>query len=135
MRRKRMPGLVKRGGNWRINKRVDGVRICESTGTNQLEEAEKYLVRRLEIIRQAKVYGVRRKRSFRQAATKFLLENQHKRSIHTQAKALKIMDAFVGDLALETIHMGTLQPYIEARRKDSVKARTINHGLQMSVVF
>jgi len=131
MGRKRMPGLVKRGGNWHINKRVNGVRICESTGTSQLEEAEKYLVRRLEIIRQAKVYGIRPKRSFRQAATKFLLENQHKRSIHTQAKALKIMDTFVGGLALETIHMGTLQSYIEARRKDGVKARTINHGLQM----
>ena len=81
MGRRRMPGLVKRGENWHINKKVDGVRICESTGTSRLEEAEKYLVRRLETIRQATVYGIRPKRLFREAATKFLLENQHKRSI------------------------------------------------------
>ena len=78
-----MPGLVKRGNTWHINKKVDGVRICESTGTSELKEAEKYLVRRLETIRQAKVYGVRPKRLFREAATKFLLENQHKRSIES----------------------------------------------------
>ncbi len=68
-----MPGLVKRGDIWHINKKVGGVRICESTGTNRLEEAEKYLARRLETNRQAMIYGVRPKRIFREAATKFLL--------------------------------------------------------------
>lgn len=131
MARKRTPGLIKRNETWHINKQVGGLRICESTGTSELKEAEKYLVRRLEIIRQAKVYGIRPRRLFREAATKFLLENQHKRSIATEAKALKIMDGYVGDLTLEAIHMGSLQPYILARRKEGVKARTINHGLQI----
>jgi integrase len=131
MGRKRMPGLVKRGDTWHINKKVDGVRICESIGTDRLEEAEKYLARRLETIRQAKVYGVRPKRTFREAATKFLLENQHKRSIDSDADRLKILDRFIGDLYLEAIHMGSLQHYIEIRRKEGVKHRTINHGLQV----
>lgn len=131
MGRKRMPGLVKRGENWHINKVVDGVRICESTGTSRLEEAEKYLVRRLEIGRQATVYGVRPKRLFREAATKFLLENRHKRSIQSDGHRLKTLDNYIGDLTLEAIHMGALQPYIEARRKEGIKTRTINHGLQV----
>jgi integrase len=131
MGRKRMPGLVKRNETWHINKIVDGVRICESTGTNRLEEAEKYLIRRLETIRQATVYGIRPKRIFRQAATKFLLEHQHKRSIRSDADRLKMLDGYIGNLALESIHMGALQPYIEARRKEGVKTRTINHGLQV----
>ena len=131
MGRKRTPGLVKRGENWHINKVVDGVRICESTGTSRLEEAEKYLARRLETVRQAKVYGIRPKRLFRDAATKFLLENQHKRSIRCDAEVLKMLDSYIGDLTLESVHMGTLQPYIAARRQEGVKARTINYGLQV----
>lgn len=129
MGRKRMSGLTKRGEIWHINKKVDGARICESTGTSRLEEAEKYLVRRLETMRQATVYGIRPKRVFREAATKFLLENAHKRSIQTEAKALRIVDSYIGHLTLESVHIGTLQPYIAARRKEGVKARTINHGL------
>lgn len=131
MGRKKMPGLVKRGNVWHINKRVGGVRICESTGTDRLEEAEQYLARRLEAMRQAKVYGIRPKRIFREAATKFLLENQHKKSIHSDAERLRGLDSFIGHLPLETINMGTLQTYIEARRQQGVKTRTINHGLQI----
>jgi integrase len=131
MGRKRMPGLVKRNDTWHINKVVDGVRICESTGTNRLEEAERYLARRLETIRQAKVYGVRPKRLFREAATKFLLEHQHKRSIRSDADRLKMLDAYIGNLTLESIHMGALQPFIAARKDEGVKTRTINHGLQI----
>lgn len=127
---KRMPGLIKRGDIWHINKKVDGVRVCESTGTCQLKEAEKYLVRRLETYRQAKVYGVRPKRLFREAATKFLRENQHKRSLVVDARNLKMLDKYIGNLALESIHMGALQSFIEARKKKGVKMRTINHALQ-----
>lgn len=125
-----MSGLTKRGELWHINKKVDGLRIYESTGTQWLEEAEAYLVRRLETIRQAKVYGVRPRRLFREAATKFLLENQHKRSIRCDAEVLRMLDSYIGDLTLESVHMGTLQPYIAARRQEGVKARTINYGLQ-----
>ena len=131
MGRKRMSGLVNRDGNWHIDKKVDGVRICESTGTSRLEEAEKYLTRRLESIRQAKVYGIRPKRLFRQAATKFLLENGHKRSIKSDVDGLKMLDGYIGNLALESVHMGTLQTYITTRQKEGVKNRTVNYGLQI----
>lgn len=131
MGRKRAPGLTKRGENWHINKVVNGIRICESTGTSQLKEAEQHLARRLETIRQAQVYGVRPKRLFREASEKFLLENQHKRSIRTDTGVLRTLDGYIGNLALESIHMGTLQSYIAARQREGVKARTINYGLQM----
>ena len=65
MGRKKMPGLVKRGNIWHINKKVNGRRISESTGSGSLEEAERYLVHRLEQIRQSSVYEVRPKRTFR----------------------------------------------------------------------
>jgi hypothetical protein len=94
MGRRKMPGLVKRGNIWHINKTINGFLFCESTSTGRLEEAEKHLVRRLEIMRQATVYGVRPKRLFREAATKFLIEYQHKKSIQSNKKNLVILDSF-----------------------------------------
>ena len=91
MGRKRTPGLYKRRGTWNIDKKVFGRRLCESTGASELVEAEQYLARRLEEMRQAVVYGVRPKRSFQTAATKFLLENQHKRSLRADASRLKVV--------------------------------------------
>ncbi len=131
MGRKRTPGLYKRKDLWHIDKQIHGRRLCESTGTFDLAEAEQYLARRIEQIRQAKVYGVRPKRIFREAATKFLLENQHKASIGDDAGHLKVLDEHIGDLTLEAVHIGTLQSFISARKKDGVKMRTINHGLQV----
>lgn len=131
MGRKRTPGLQKRGSVWCIDKKVFGRRLCESTGTDNLEEAEKYLARRLEEIRLATVYGVRPKRTFKEAATKFLMENQHKRSISDDAGRLREVVKYIGDLPIEAIHIGSLQSFIEGRRRDEVSTRTINHGLMI----
>ena len=131
MGRKRTPGLYKRGDIWHIDKKVFGRRLCESTGTDSLEEAERYVARRLEEIRQTIVYGVRPKRLFREAATKYLLEHQHKASIVSDAYRLKSLDPHIGNMTLDLIHMGTLQAFITARRQQGVKTRTINHGLKV----
>lgn len=131
MGRKRTPGLQKRGSVWCVDKKVFGRRLCESTGTDNLEEAEKYLARRLEEIRLATVYGVRPKRTFKEAATKFLMENQHKRSISDDAGRLRELVKYIGDMPIEAIHIGSLQYFIEGRRKDEVSMRTINHGLKI----
>jgi len=131
MGRKRTPGLFKRGEYWQIDKTVFRRRLCESTGTSDLEEAEKYLARRLEEVRQASVYGVRPKRTFKEAAIKFLMENQHKRSLCSDAGRLKTLMPYIGNLPLESIHIGSLQTFIEARRQEGIKTRTINHGLKV----
>ena len=89
MGRKQVPGLIMRAGIWHIDKRFLGRRVCQSTGTAQLEEAEQYLARVMEQTRQAQVYGVRPARTFEQAAAKFVLENQHKRSIDDDISLLK----------------------------------------------
>ena len=129
MGRKKTPGLQKRRGFWHIDKKVFGHRICESTGTNLLEEAEKYLAKRVEELRQVVVYGTRPKRKFREAAAKFLIENQHKKSIQSDAEQLEILDKYIGDLPIEAVHIGALQPFIADRTKDGRKNKTINFGL------
>lgn len=126
-----MPGLVKRGEVWHINKRINGQRICESTGTAELQEAQRYLVRKLEIHRQAMVYGQRAKRTFDSATARFVDTHQHKRSLSDDIGHISKLMPFIGNLTLEAIHMGALESFIEARRKEGVKTRTINHGLQV----
>ena len=131
-KRKAPSGLFKRNGIWRIDKRIFGQRIQESCQTGDLEEAQRFFAHKLEAVRNAKIYGVRPKRIFREAAMKFLTENRHKRSWEKDAFTIKSLDPFIGESFLESVHMGTLQSYIEARRRDQVGPRTINHGLQVT---
>ncbi len=131
MARKKTPGLIKRSGAWYIDKRINGRRICQSTGTDKLEEAERYLARLIEQARQAAVYGVRPQRTFEQAAAKFILENQHKRSLHSDIGRLKLLMPWIGTVHIDKIHTGTLQPWIEQRRSEGIATGTVNHGLKV----
>lgn len=132
MGRKRTPGFYKRKNIWHIDKQIRGSRLCESTGESSLEKAEEYLAKRIETIRQASVYGVRPDRTFRQAAT-YYLECETKsgvlRSLDRTALSLKTLDPFIGDLLLKQVHMGTLQTFIDYRRKKGISTSTINRDL------
>jgi uncharacterized protein YdiU (UPF0061 family) len=44
---KKTPGLTKRNDIWHINKVIKGKRLYESTGTSNLEEAERFLAKRI----------------------------------------------------------------------------------------
>jgi len=125
---KKIPGLVKRNDIWHIDKIFKGKRICESTGTGNLEEAQRYLAKLIEDIRQITVYGARPTRTFRMAATKYLQE-ANKRSLARDAYCLKSLDPFIGDLDINQVHMGTLQSYIGIRRKEGIKSGTIARDL------
>jgi integrase len=129
MGRKRSAGLRVRNGVWHIEKQIRGHKICESTGTGRLEEAELILGRKREELRQATVFGVRPRRVFREAATKYLNEHMHLASIEDMACHLSQLDAFIGGLTLDRVHLGTLQPFIEHRRRAGVKVKSINLAL------
>src|SRR5271157_379379 len=130
MGRKKVAGLINRKGIWHIDKVVRGRRICESTGECDIEKAEEFLARRIDEIRQAGIFGVRPKRRFRQAATKYLKEAT-KSSLDRDAQLLTLLDPFIGGVCLETVHMGTLQAFIEDRTRAGWKKRTINYALQV----
>lgn len=129
MGRNKPSGLYLRGGVWHIDKQYRGCRICESTGTSSLEKAQEHLARKLEEARQATVFGVRPKRSFRQAATKYLLDFADKPRIADEAIHLRQLDPYIGDLPLESVHMGNLQSFIAARKAQGIKTKTINLAL------
>ena len=131
MGRKRTPGLFIRKGVWHIDKHIGERRVCQSTGTARLEEAERFLARISEESRNARIYGVRPTRTFEQAAAKYVLENEHKRSLRDDVSRLKSLVPAIGSAPLDRLHTGTLQPWIAGRRKDGVTAGTINHGLRV----
>lgn len=128
MGQSKTPGLYLRAEVWHIDKQIRGRRLCESTGTGDLQEAEAVLAKRILDIRHAAVYGVRPDRTFRQAAIQYLDETE-KRSLARDAQSLKILDPYIGDLPLRLVHDGTLAAFVKARRSNGVKSTTINRDL------
>ena len=133
MGRKRTPGLIKRNEVWHIDKFITGYgRLCESCETGKIEEAERRLSQRIHEIREATLYGVRPNRLFKEAATKYLRENIDKASIEFDAQHLDRLSPYINDLPLDRVHMDSLRPFIEGRRREGKKTKTIN--LALSVV-
>ncbi|HUN26045.1 MAG TPA: tyrosine-type recombinase/integrase [Steroidobacteraceae bacterium] len=132
MGNQRTSGLTKRGGIWHIDKLFRGTRLCESTGTSDLREAQEILAERMSELLHAQLYGTREARTFRTAATKYLQEYAYKRRIMDDALHLKSLDPFIGALDLKQVHMGSLQEFINRRRQDGVKTKTINAALAVA---
>ncbi len=129
MGNQRTPGLQKRSGVWHIDKKFRGGRICESTGTSDILQAKEYLAKRVTEMREVRIFGVRQERTFRVAATKYLEENQHKRSLERDARALAILDPFVGERTVRRVHHDALQPFVRSRLKAGISPGTINRDL------
>ncbi|CAK9888595.1 hypothetical protein PS652_01424 [Pseudomonas fluorescens] len=120
MARKTITGLSQRNGIWHIDKKINGERLYESTGACEREEAERYLIHRLEQIRLRKVYGVRQVRTFREAATRYILEHRDQPSIRLTALCLQQLDPYIGDLPLTHIDDQALEAFIAERQSDQV---------------
>lgn len=129
MGNQRTPGLIERGGLWHIDKLFRGARICESTGTSDLAQAERHLAKRIAQLRVTTVHGATQDHSFRAAATKYLSEHQHKRSLERDARALASLDPFIGSLLLTRVHHETLRPFVRARIEQGISPGTINRDL------
>jgi hypothetical protein len=82
--------------------------LCAQTGRLHLDAwADEYRNRNgrpaaslIKELREVKLFGARRERTFGQAATKFLEENQHKRGLERDARSLPILDPYIGALPL-----------------------------------
>jgi integrase len=82
-------------------------------------------------MRQEKVYGVRRVRVWREAATRFLIEMKDQPSIGLTAQYLSQLDPFIGDIPLTHIGDESLAPFVRHKlEKDGVSNRTVNIALE-----
>lgn len=140
MAQKQITGLYFRGGQWHIDKKINGQRLCESCGTGDRKEAEKYLIFRLEQIRNQTVYGIKEERTFREAATRYIEEHMDQPSIGLTATYLQQVDPYIGNLLLKQVNDQSLAPYIkdklnprqgpDGKTPKAVSNRTVNIALE-----
>jgi len=120
---------------WYIDKRVKRYgRLCESTGTADREEAQRYLLHRLRELREILVYGERPTRTFKEAVKKYLMENRAKKSIGRDAATLNDVESFVGHLPLDRINNDSFTRYRKARKSLSVRTRNQKIALARRVL-
>lgn len=123
---KRTPGIMEtKDGRWRIDKTYQGTRLQGRFEAYQA--AEEWLLREIERLRQAQYQ--RPHYMFEPIAVKYLLENEEKLSIQTEAILLDAIMPFIGHLNLEQIHDDTLQSFIKARKEAGRKNKTVNASL------
>lgn len=119
-RSKGITGLKQVKGIWHIDKIVDGRRLQKSTGTSDIEEAERFLVHVLEERRKQTVYGIRRDVIWREVATRYLIEHVDQSSNWLTATAMKWLDPFIGDMKIDHIDNEALQPFIQYMKTERV---------------
>lgn len=122
-------GLYKRGNVYHIDKVICGDRVCRSTGEKTLKGAESFLAQIIKEKKDAKIYGIRPDRTFKEASEKYLAEKD-KSSLKNDAIQITMLLPFIGKENIKNIHMGTLQKFIKHRQKEA-KNVTINHALQV----
>jgi len=97
----------------------------------------------LERLRQEKVYGVRKVRTWEEAATRYLIESKDQPSIHLTALCMKQLHPLLGHLPLTHIDDQALEPFIKDRLttkvlecgkvEKAVTNRTINIAIERAV--
>src|SRR5437879_12783499 len=97
---------------WYIDKYIKRVgRLCESTGTADRDEAERYLLHRIRELRDIAIYGVRPRRKSREAAAKYLNDFARKSTIRRDAAALNNLAPHIRDLWLDQLNNDPLNAF------------------------
>ena len=127
-KKKRMPGLYQRNGYWHIDKVIRGKRFRGSCSTKDYREAEAYLVHIMEKSRRQMMFGEPEEHTFEAAAAKYIKEGT-KKSLERDIQNLRSVMPFIGHLPLRSVHMGTLQGFIDDQKKKGIKSGTVNRQL------
>lgn len=114
---------------WCVDRIYKGTRLRNRF--ESFEEAEGWLIFQLEKLRQIHLFGIRPKRTFDEAAAKYLTDNQEKVSLKLDIYLLERLMPFIGSLTLDQIHDGTLASYIKDRKAKNLANKTINLGLEL----
>lgn len=114
---------------WCVDKVYKGTRLRQRF--EKFEDAENWLIRQLDILRQINLFGARRERTFNEAAAKYVMDHHSKVSLQTDIYMLQSIMPFIGDLTLDNIHDATLLPYVSKRLADGRSHKTINLALSI----
>jgi hypothetical protein len=98
-------------GRWKVDKRFAGTRLYRR-GFESFEEAEKWMIRKLEELRAVEIHGLRPDRVFSEVAAHYLLKHQEKPSIVSETYHLKSVMPAIGHLPISQVHDGALAPHV-----------------------
>ncbi|MBL4761334.1 MAG: tyrosine-type recombinase/integrase [Gammaproteobacteria bacterium] len=119
-----------------IDKTVDGHRLYERTkyGKGEFAKVEKRLAFLIEELRKS-TFDRNKDNDFvfRQAALKYLVENQSNRTIKGDEGQLRRLDVHIGHIPIRLLHPGTkeLKNFIDDLRDNGRKTKTLNSYLEI----
>lgn len=115
--------LVQRGGVWWLDCQINGVRFRESLKTADKKLAQQaHDIRRAELWRQG-VLKEKPRKTFADAAARWLRERQDKRSIELDALKLKHFCRTLGDIQLSSLTADMIEAAIPAGGKPATRNR------------
>lgn len=123
-----MRGILPDGDGWQVDKWWKGTRLRQR-GFLSFEEAERWLIKRLDELREVHLHGERPDKTFNQAAAHYVLKHADKVSLETEIYMLESVMPFIGSLLLPQIHDGTLAPYVQHRLGEGLANKTVNLAL------
>jgi integrase len=115
-------------GSWQVDKWYRTTRLRQR-GFSSFEEAERWLIQRLDQLRNVLIHGAQVERTFDQAAAHYLSTHEAKASIITETYMLQSVMPYIGHLDVRQVHDGTLAPYVTARLALGRAHKTINLAL------
>jgi len=126
---KRSKGLQynKKNQEYSVDTKINGKRFRQHLRARTLKEAEiefNHIISAFYIQQNNKQDLM----TFPQAAAKYINEAK-KKTIGRDVASLKAAHPFLKNLTLKQIHNDSLQPYINARKKDGIKSYTVNRDL------
>lgn len=131
MGRTKTAGIQKTNAGYHVDKVHKGERIFQR-GFVDFASAEEWLTQEMERVNRVKAVGQRIVRTFEEAAVHYLEKSAGKASLVSEVYHLKAVIPFIGHLPLDRVYNGTLEGFIQARKGEGRKNKTIN--LSLSVV-
>lgn len=119
-----------KNGKYEVDTTYRGQRI-RKCGFESHQEAGDFLIAEKQRIKDATTQGLRPKVTLDTAAARFIQEQAEKQlpSWSNDASMLKPLIAMLGSLTIDRIDDETLRPFVDFRRSQGRKSKTINHTL------
>jgi len=115
-------------GSWQVDRWWLGTRLRQR-GFRDFEEAQRWMIGRLDELRRTRIHGERPEWTFEEAAIHYVETHREKVSIETDAYLLQGVMPFIGALPLRRVHDGTLAEFVESRLAAGRAHKTVNAGL------